>query len=83
MIIHIYLSLSLFILFISLFFLLGPSACHLCFHQQASEQLQVGVELEINSQMQESSATLAYQVDLPKADLVFRGMYSSMVNCNM
>ncbi|EFN79140.1 Mitochondrial import receptor subunit TOM40-like protein [Harpegnathos saltator] len=51
----------------------GPSACHLCFHQKASQQLQVGVELEINERMQESSATLAYQVDLPTADLVFRG----------
>lgn len=52
----------------------GPSACHLCFHQRASQQLQVGVELEINARMQESTATIAYQVDLPKADLVFKGI---------
>ncbi|XP_014479777.1 PREDICTED: mitochondrial import receptor subunit TOM40 homolog 1 [Dinoponera quadriceps] len=52
---------------------ISPSACHLCFHQQASSQVQVGVELEINARIPESTATLAYQVDLPKADLVFRG----------
>jgi len=28
--------------------------------------------------MQESTATIAYQVDLPKADLVFKGMYSQL-----
>lgn len=52
---------------------LGLSSCHLCFHQRASQQLQVGVELEINPAMQESTATVGYQVDLPKADLVFKG----------
>lgn len=35
--------------------------------------MQVGVELEINSRIQESTGTIAYQIDLPKADLVFRG----------
>ena len=52
---------------------LGLTGCHLCFHQKASQQLQVGVELEINSRIQESTGTIAYQIDLPKADLVFRG----------
>ncbi|XP_076282134.1 mitochondrial import receptor subunit TOM40 homolog 1 [Lasioglossum baleicum] len=52
---------------------LGLSGCHLCFHQRASQQLQVGAELEINSRIQEATGTIAYQVDLPKADLVFRG----------
>ncbi|CAL7942815.1 unnamed protein product [Xylocopa violacea] len=52
---------------------LGLSGCHLCFHQKASEQLQVGVELEINCRIQESTGTIAYQIDLPKADLIYRG----------
>lgn len=51
----------------------GAASCHVCFHQRASQQLQVGVELEVNARMQESTATLAYQVDLPKADIVYRG----------
>lgn len=46
----------------------------MCFHQKASQQLQVGVELEINCRIQESTGAIAYQVDLPKADLIFRGM---------
>ncbi|KAG7199538.1 hypothetical protein KM043_014149 [Ampulex compressa] len=52
---------------------LGLTGCHLCFHQKASPQLQFGVELEVSSRIQESTATIAYQIDLPKADLVFRG----------
>ncbi|KAL7047478.1 hypothetical protein ACKWTF_002930 [Chironomus riparius] len=53
---------------------LGMTGIHLCYYQKASEQLQIGVELETSFRMQESTATIGYQVDLPKADLVFRGM---------
>ncbi|KAJ8686155.1 hypothetical protein QAD02_021949 [Eretmocerus hayati] len=56
---------------------LGLAGCHVCFHQKASQQVQVGVELEVNSRMQEAVATIAYQVDLPKADLVFKGSVDS------
>ncbi|XP_078040102.1 mitochondrial import receptor subunit TOM40 homolog 1 [Augochlora pura] len=52
---------------------LGGTGCHLCFHQKASQQLQVGAELEIDTRILECTGTIAYQVDLPKADLVFRG----------
>lgn len=52
---------------------LGAHALHLCFYQKASEQLQLGCELETNLRMGESTATIGYQIDLPKADLVFRG----------
>lgn len=51
----------------------GPAGCHVCFHQKASQSLQIGVELEINARLQESTGTIAYQVDLPKADLLFKG----------
>lgn len=51
----------------------GSGGCHFCFHQKASEELQIGVELDINPRMQESVGTIAYQVDVPKADVVFRG----------
>lgn len=56
---------------------LSLGGCHLCFHQKASDQVQVGVELEVNTRIQESTATIGYQVDLPKADLVFRGSIDS------
>lgn len=53
------------------------ASCHVCFHQKASEQLQIGVELDVNARMQESTATIAYQIDLPQADLVYRGTFDS------
>ncbi|XP_057331046.1 mitochondrial import receptor subunit TOM40 homolog 1-like [Microplitis mediator] len=56
---------------------LGLASCHLCFHQRASPTLQLGVELEVNGRIQESTATIAYQIDLPKADIVFRGSVDS------
>ena len=52
---------------------LGPGGVHICYYQKASEQLQIGVEVETSLRMQESVATIGYQVDLPKADVVFRG----------
>lgn len=56
---------------------IGMANCHICFHQKASQQLQVGVELDINARLQESTATIAYQIDLPTADLVYRGSFDS------
>ncbi|KAI9551858.1 hypothetical protein GHT06_022194 [Daphnia sinensis] len=55
----------------------GGSGLHLCYYQKASEQVQVGVELESNIRAQESVASIGYQIDLPKANLVFRGMLDS------
>jgi hypothetical protein len=57
---------------------LGGAGLHLCYHQQASEQLQLGVELDTNFRMQESVASIGYQVDLPKADLCFRGKWTHL-----
>lgn len=56
---------------------LGKTAMHFCYYTKASEQLQFGVELETSLRMQESVATFGYQIDLPKADLVFKGMVDS------
>lgn len=53
----------------------GIAGCHLCFYQKASHQVQLGVELEVNARMQEAVATFAYQVDLPKADLTYKGQF--------
>ena len=51
------------------------SGVHLCYYQKASKQLSIGVELEANHRMQEAVASLGYQVDLPKSDVVFKGKY--------
>lgn len=45
----------------------------MCYYQKASKQLQIGVELEANHRMQEAVASIGYQVDLPKSDVVFKG----------
>lgn len=37
------------------------------------KSFQFGVEVETNSRIEESTASFGYQVDLPKADLVFKG----------
>lgn len=61
---------------------IGVSGVHLCYYQRASSQLQVGVELEANPRMQESVASIGYQVDLPKSDVVFKGVYHLKVKEN-
>lgn len=58
----------------------GPANLHVCYYQRASEQLQFGVELETNFRMQEAVGTIAYQVDIPKADMSFKGMVDSNWN---
>ncbi|KAF7282271.1 mitochondrial import receptor subunit TOM40 homolog 1-like [Rhynchophorus ferrugineus] len=56
---------------------LGVSGVHLCYYQKASKQLQIGVELEVNNRVQESVASIGYQVDLPKSEVVFKGHIDS------
>lgn len=36
-------------------------------------QLQIGVELEANTRMQDCTTCFGYQLDLPKANLLFKG----------
>ena len=59
---------------------LGLAGLHLCYYRKASEQLQLGVEVETNFRVQEAVATVGYQIDLPKADLIFRGMVDTNWN---
>ncbi|XP_058451708.1 mitochondrial import receptor subunit TOM40 homolog 1-like [Malaya genurostris] len=56
---------------------IGLAGIHLCYYQKASEQLQLGIEVETNFRMQEAVATIGYQIDLPKSELIFRGMVDS------
>jgi len=50
---------------------------HATFWQKCSDQLQMGVELEANLRMKEVSATIGYEIDLPKANLLVRGCVDS------
>lgn len=56
---------------------IGSAGCHVCYYQKASQQVQVGVEFEVSSRMQEAITTIGYQVDLPKADIIFKGSVDS------
>lgn len=39
----------------------------------ALQQLQVGVEFEASTRMQDTSVSFGYQLDVPKANLLFKG----------
>jgi len=58
----------------------GLAGVHVCYYRKASDQLQFGVEVETNFRVQEAVGTFGYQIDLPKADLVFRGMLDTNWN---
>jgi len=52
-----------------------PGGVHLCYYQKAGESTQLGVELEGSLHTQECTATVGYQIDLPKSNLTFRGLH--------
>ncbi|KRZ51664.1 Mitochondrial import receptor subunit TOM40 -like protein [Trichinella nativa] len=58
----------------------GSNAFHLSCHVKKRENLQFGVEWETNFRTRESTASLGYQIDLPKANVVFRGIVDSNFN---
>lgn len=41
------------------------------------QQLQVGVEFEASTRMQDTSVSFGYQLDVPKANLLFKGSVDS------
>jgi len=55
----------------------NAGSLHACYYQKCSEELSVGAEIETNIRMQESKATVGYQLDLPRAGLSFRGAVDS------
>lgn len=56
---------------------LGMAGAHFCYYHKGSDTTQVGVEVETSFRAGESMASIGYQVELPKANLVFRGMVDS------
>jgi len=56
---------------------LTPAAggAHLCYFHKASENLQLGVELEGSLRTQECTTTIGYQLEIPNANLTFRGEF--------
>ncbi|XP_054638938.1 mitochondrial import receptor subunit TOM40 homolog [Dunckerocampus dactyliophorus] len=56
---------------------LGGAGCHATYYHKANDQLQVGVEFEASTRMQDTTTSLGYQLDLPKANLLFKGSVDS------
>ncbi|XP_047239678.1 mitochondrial import receptor subunit TOM40B [Girardinichthys multiradiatus] len=56
---------------------LGSSRAHASYYHKANDQLQVGVELEASLRMQDTSVSFGYLLDVPKANLQFKGSIDS------
>lgn len=56
---------------------LGSAGAHASYYHKASDQLQVGVEFEASTRMQDTSVSFGYQIDVPKANLQFKGSIDS------
>ncbi|XP_062343267.1 mitochondrial import receptor subunit TOM40B [Osmerus eperlanus] len=56
---------------------LGGAGAHASYYHKANDQLQVGVEFEASTRMQETSVSFGYQLDVPKANLLFKGSVDS------
>ncbi|KAJ8335014.1 hypothetical protein SKAU_G00406530 [Synaphobranchus kaupii] len=55
----------------------GGAGAHASYYHKANDQLQVGVEFEASTRMQDTSVSLGYQLDVPKANLLFKGSLDS------
>ncbi|XP_019721606.1 mitochondrial import receptor subunit TOM40B [Hippocampus comes] len=57
--------------------MLGSAGAHATYYHRANEQLQLGVEFEASSRMRDTSVSFGYQLDVPKANLQFKGSVDS------
>uniref|UniRef100_A0A4W5PQL0 Translocase of outer mitochondrial membrane 40 homolog (yeast) n=1 Tax=Hucho hucho TaxID=62062 RepID=A0A4W5PQL0_9TELE len=58
-------------------FTLGGAGAHATYYHRANDQLQLGVEFEGSMRTQETAVSFGYQLDLPKANLLFKGSVDS------
>ncbi|XP_042296966.1 mitochondrial import receptor subunit TOM40B isoform X2 [Sceloporus undulatus] len=56
---------------------LGYGGAHASYYHRANDQIQVGVEFEANTRLQDTSFAFGYQLTLPKTNMVFRGFLDS------
>uniref|UniRef100_A0A3B3Y2X4 Translocase of outer mitochondrial membrane 40 like n=1 Tax=Poecilia mexicana TaxID=48701 RepID=A0A3B3Y2X4_9TELE len=57
----------------------GKGGAHASYYHRANKQIQVGVEFEASTRTQETTASFGYQMDLPEANMVFRGSLSRCI----
>uniref|UniRef100_A0A672ZJ41 Translocase of outer mitochondrial membrane 40 like n=1 Tax=Sphaeramia orbicularis TaxID=375764 RepID=A0A672ZJ41_9TELE len=55
----------------------GKGGAHASYYHRANKQIQVGVEFEASTRTQETTTSFGYQMELPEANMVFRGMVNS------
>jgi len=55
----------------------GTAGLHMSFYRKANDFVQVGVETEASLKNWESITTFGYQIDIPKMNLLFKGMLTS------
>nr|XP_033780033.1 mitochondrial import receptor subunit TOM40B isoform X1 [Geotrypetes seraphini] len=56
----------------------GYGGIHASYYHRANEQIQVGVEFEANTRLQDTTFAFGYQLNVPKANMVFRGETGSL-----
>ncbi|XP_059531229.1 mitochondrial import receptor subunit TOM40B isoform X2 [Myotis daubentonii] len=55
----------------------GSGGAHASYYHRANEQVQVGVEFEANTRLQDTTFSFGYHLTLPQANMVFRGVVDS------
>ncbi|KAG9463977.1 hypothetical protein GDO78_020706 [Eleutherodactylus coqui] len=55
----------------------GYGGAHASYYHKANQQIQVGVEFEANTRLQETSFAFGYHLNIPKANMVFKGSVDS------
>lgn len=55
----------------------GTAGLHMSYYRKANNYVQVGVEMEASLKNFESITTFGYQMDIPKMNLLFKGMVTS------
>ncbi|XP_069797229.1 mitochondrial import receptor subunit TOM40B-like isoform X4 [Narcine bancroftii] len=56
---------------------IGRGGAHATYYHRANDQVQVGVGFEASTQTQETTFSFGYQLDIPKANALFRGSLDS------
>ncbi|XP_036290269.1 mitochondrial import receptor subunit TOM40B isoform X3 [Pipistrellus kuhlii] len=55
----------------------GSGGAHASYYHRANEQVQVGVELEANTRLQDTTFSFGYHLTLPQANMAFKGVVDS------
>uniref|UniRef100_A0A3Q2E470 Translocase of outer mitochondrial membrane 40 like n=1 Tax=Cyprinodon variegatus TaxID=28743 RepID=A0A3Q2E470_CYPVA len=58
---------------------ISKGGAHASYYHRANKQIQVGVEFEASTRTQETTMSFGYQMELPEANMVFRGSLSRCI----